>query len=208
MSTIALRSLQPLIDLAQQLGVAEKDIPRIARWAIGSGLSKTRTHVRRSVQELLLLKSASIYRRMRLVLPRGNRLVGDIVFHERNLPLLTSFPVTGGRPGPKGPKLKVRVRVGKPAEVVPAAWRRPNPNVFADPADSGSTTEVSYQRFQNEDGSFVGRMPYDATRGPSPLGLLEHRPGFAEEEQDFMADEITIQFQTRAGRLLDALGDY
>lgn len=201
--TDAAQILLPLVELARDAGLAASRVRTIGRQAVRDGLKKGRTHFKRSTQELLTLKSRSIDSRLRVgtIRSSGDDVSGSLIARENRLPLLTSFRFRGGRPAKSNrprpsARLRVSVRVGKPAEVYRGAFVRPNPN--------SETGRVSYQR-QFKDGELAGRLPYSRSAGPSPVGLALGRPGFAEAEQEFLEHEIVEQYETRVDREVDRM---
>ena len=197
------QSVVDLEALAASMGLVGREVPKLARFALRDALRNTRVHTRRSVQSVLLLKAGSINRRSRVVPPRGERLVGDLIFDEKAAPLLSSYASSGGNASGRGKLLTVKVRANRPAETIKGGFLRPNRNAKVDAADAGrGGGKVAYRR-ATIDGRLVGRLPYNAARGPSPLGLLESRPGFADAEQDFLADETEALFVNKVNAALE-----
>ena len=115
---------------------------------------------------------------------------------ENSLPLLTSFSHSGGAPG-RGPRLRVRFRRSGQVTTIRGAFRRPNPNAEG--------LQVSFRR-ASIGGRLVGRLPYNRAVGPSPLGLMQGRPGFAANESAYLGDETTALFTEKVDPLLATLG--
>lgn len=193
--------IRELQAFAEELGVTADELAKIAPAALSAATKASRQNVIRSTREILLARRESIERRISIRdRSTGAQAESSLFFSEKNAPTLTSFSTTGGSPSGRGPKLKVRVRKGRGAQTIYGGFIRPNRN-----ATEPGAQKIAYARVRRPGGGLVGRLPYRVARGPSVLGLLQRRAGFADKESSFLADETIQQFESRIEKNLARL---
>lgn len=185
---------RPLLAMADELGEFSAAAPRLMAGALNRTLNTGRVRLKRATQEELTLKAGSIDSRLRVQGARkGARLEGRIIASEKAPPGLAEFsPLRdttrrggkfGGASRARGGGVFVQVRKGGPLESHPHSFKA---------RGNGGGERIFYRKFA--DGKRAGRRPLIAEKGPSPVGLLAGKPGFAEarvgELQDILEKNV------------------
>ena len=194
---------------------------KLARFAMIDALRRTQTHVRKEVEKVERLKVSSIKRRSHIIAPhaKGSAFEGALVYAENAPPLASAFkgfrwiklgktPTGRSRRGRYG--VRVQFRTDESPTFFTASWARVGSPGFGHRADAADIKAArdTFPTIRGRSGAQasgrVGRMPYFALYGPSPIGLLEDRPEFGKNAQTFLINELQRQTQTRYDRMMQA----
>lgn len=191
--------------------------PQEARFTIRDALRDTSVFARRLVQDEINIKVASFNARRKIFFPertnQGGTVEGRLEFSESAPPPATAFTGTRQLAGSRNRKGGVRVafRKGGGSTIVTGAFirqaaRRPSD---VDPKDRTATRgRIPYVRARRDGArqERVGRKPYFVLTGPSPLGLLESKPGFLNRIDGFLRFKLVESANRRYRSMLQRLG--
>ena len=194
MSYYVSTDFQEIEDVENKLGKFSGNAKRIVGQSINQAMKDTQKDITKDVGEELTLKSKSIKQRFKIQKTTKDNPEGQLIAKERNAPNVVSF--RGVR---QSKKLGVRgvVRKDRGAEEIKR---------------HGFITKTRYRhggvklalyRMVKSSGKRVGRKPLLPVQGPSPLGMLENKPGFLDKHKNSMADNITSRVDTNVAKLLE-----
>ncbi|MEM7575897.1 MAG: hypothetical protein AAF328_00355 [Planctomycetota bacterium] len=166
-----------------------KQVQREGRRALIDALRRSKSYASRAARAVLVLNVASINRRTTVKTPAaGGELKGSIQYEDpgNQPPALSSFPYRLTRAG-----LSVRVRKGVSTERWPGAFVIPN------------TRARTPAAVQNLIAIRTAGRSLRVLRGPSIVGLLAGRPGFGDDIEAHLADQVETQLERRLVRALD-----
>lgn len=176
-----------MTDLERRLGRYASRSERVLSMSLNRAVRDTRSHISKTAREELNVGVASVNRRLKTQPAIRGDLIAAVVASEKNPPLLSSFK---GARWSKRRGVTVQVRKGEGREIHPHTFIR---RIHGVP--------VALRRVFGG-GERVGRYPTWSDRGPSVVGLLAGKPGFAEEMQDFMVEKLEQEIDRNVMRQL------
>lgn len=198
MTALNTQNQMQLSGLARGFDMAGRAVRPSARRALSGGARASRRETEDSTLQILAIRRRSVSSRIRTLVPRGQRLEAGLDFEEDQLPLLTSFEHSGGSATGRGPRFRVRVRRDGPTREIRGAFVRRNTNA--------QNLTVSFVRARIG-GVQVGRNPFNRAGGPSVVGLMLGRPGFADARGEFLIDEVENRFDADFVPQINVIGE-
>lgn len=181
-----------LQDVEERLGSLRRKAPATVAQAINRVLRDQKRQLAKDVRAILNLKLRSVNSRLAVRRASVSNPAGEIIASEDKPPNLTSF---SGARWARTKGVVVKVRKGQPVETHERAFIR---------SGRGGTRLVLRRKYESgvlaprpKSGGPITehrrRYPLTAVQGPSPVGLLMGRPGFAEQQLDAMGDELEVE---------------
>lgn len=213
---------RPLAELVGQFEALARIAPELGYYAVIDSLRRTRTFIDRETREIINVKAGAISKRVKLIPPTRGRPLGSLVYSEKAPIPITAFKsvqVTGSVT-PTGRErrtygVRVKIRNDEPPTYFRAAFLKPLGQLHGgrvmDPIDMANLggpagMALAYIRAKKPDGTRVKRNPVWVLFGPSPLGLLQSRPGFFDAVEAFAYDALEQGVDRRLERILERRG--